>query len=90
MASKQVVAQAGAGGKQTPTGPTAAKPGFIQGIRTFFEEVQTEMKKVSWPTRAELKSLTQLVLWALLFSGIVLGIYDIVFMNVMKLILLLG
>ncbi|MDZ4861258.1 MAG: preprotein translocase subunit SecE [Candidatus Hydrogenedentes bacterium] len=90
MASKQIVAQAGGGGKQPPAGPAAAKPGFIQSIRTFIEEVQIEMKKVSWPTRGELKSLTQLVLWALVVSGVVLGLYDIVFMNLMKLILLLG
>ncbi len=90
MASKSVATAPSGGGKTSPAAPGAQKPGFIQSIRQFFEDVQSEMKKVSWPTRGELKSLTQLVLWALLISGIVLGVFDIVFMNIMKLVLLLG
>ncbi len=50
----------------------------------------SEMKKVSWPSYDELKSLTQLVLWSLLISGIVLGLYDVIFNNIMGLILRLG
>lgn len=76
--------------KQSPTGSATAKPGLIATVREFFDDVVSEMKKVSWPTQAELKSLTQLVLWSLLISGIVLGIYDLIFRNLIALIFLLG
>ncbi|NUM56151.1 MAG: preprotein translocase subunit SecE [Candidatus Hydrogenedentes bacterium] len=90
MATKQVTAPTSGTPKQAPTSPTQAKPGLIATVREFFEDVVSEMKKVSWPTQAELKSLTQLVLWSLLISGIVLGIYDFIFNNLMALILKLG
>ena len=92
MAAKQVAtSNASSGGKQPPAAPpTAKKPGIVESVTTFYEEVMTEMRKVSWPTQLELKSLTQLVLWSLLVAGVVIGLYDIIFLNLMRLILMLG
>jgi preprotein translocase subunit SecE len=90
MATKSATVPPSGSPKQPPTTTAPAKPGIIETVRGFFEDVLTEMRKVSWPTYDELKSLTQLVLWSLLISGIVLGIYDFVFNNLMALILKLG
>ena len=90
MASKSMTASGGTPSKQPPTGTTAAKPGIVDKVREFYEDVMSEMKKVSWPSYDELKSLTQLVLWSLLISGVVLGLYDVIFNNIMGLILRLG
>jgi preprotein translocase subunit SecE len=90
MASKHATAPSVTPPKQPPTTSGPKKPGIIETIREFYEDVMSEMKKVSWPTYDELKSLTQLVLWSLLISGIVLGIYDFIFNNLMRLILSLG
>lgn len=35
---------------------------IVEKIRTFVREVRTEMSKVSWPTREELKDSTMVVL----------------------------
>lgn len=90
MASKLAAPSSGSSAKQPTASPSARKPGIIDTIREFFEDVRSEMKKVSWPSFDELKSLTQLVLWSLLISGIVLGFYDFIFHNLMGLILKLG
>lgn len=65
-----------------------AKPGLIRKVRGFFEEVKTEMDKVTWPTRDDLKVSTQVTL---ILLGVVSGIiyvYDQVFQLVI--IALLG
>ncbi|MBM3288808.1 MAG: preprotein translocase subunit SecE [Candidatus Hydrogenedentes bacterium] len=90
MASKQAIASAGGPTKPAPTAAPSPKPGIVETVRGFFEDVRSEMKKVSWPTYDELKSLTILVLWSLLISGIVLGVFDFIFNNFMGLILRLG
>ena len=91
MASKQVTAPTGGGPKQPTTSAAPAKPGIVDTVREFYEDVRSEMKKVSWPTYDELKGLTQLVLWSLLISGIVIGLYDLFFNKFIALILwLLG
>ena len=45
--------------------PTAAAPGGPRkrtGMRQFFKEVRSELRKVNWPTRRELMSYTVVVL----------------------------
>lgn len=73
------------------SGPeTTAKPGIVERTRSFFEEVRTEMNKVNWPSRDELKGLTQVVLVTLVVLGAIIGVYDIIFLQVMGWILELG
>jgi preprotein translocase subunit SecE len=49
---------------------------IITGFRTFFDEVQVEMKKCSWPTKAELMESTVMVLVASVILGSFVGICD--------------
>jgi preprotein translocase SecE subunit len=48
------------------------------------------MNKVNWPSRDELKGLTQVVLVTLVVLGAIIGVYDIIFLQVMGWILELG
>ncbi|MBW4439395.1 MAG: preprotein translocase subunit SecE [Pleurocapsa minor GSE-CHR-MK-17-07R] len=46
---------------------------LIFNLRDYFEGVRGEIQKISWPTRAEVRRLTIIVLVALVISSIVLG-----------------
>jgi preprotein translocase SecE subunit len=50
------------GGNEPAKGGSVPLPRSQRGIRGFFNEVQRELKKVSWPTRAETNRLTGVVL----------------------------
>lgn len=45
-------------------------------IARFFEEIKGEMKKVTWPTRDELKESTKLVIIATFVVTIFVGVVD--------------
>ena len=49
-----------------------------QKRRKLADEVVTEVKKVVWPGKKELYSMTLLVCVILIFSGLVLGAFDFV------------
>ena len=65
----------------------AAKKSQMRGIRKFYRETIAELKKVSWPTRAEAISLTRVVLIVILAMGAFLGILDYLFTQLFGLIL---
>lgn len=65
--------------KQIASASVAVQPGPIQRTVTFFEEVKSEMAKVSWPTREELKSSTTIVFIVLAIMAVVIGVFDWVF-----------
>jgi preprotein translocase subunit SecE len=51
----------------------------VRRIRTFIDEAWSELKKVSWPTREQVRNLTVLV-FAVSFSvGIYITVLDVVF-----------
>lgn len=54
----------------------AEKTGFVARIREFFHEVKVEMRKVSWPTKDEVRSSTTVVLFMLVLMAIIIGVYD--------------
>ena len=60
------------------------KPNAIQ---SFFRETTGELKKVSWPTWAEARQLTYLVLLVMVVMGIILGITDAVAHGLLNMIL---
>ena len=76
--------------KQAATGTATAEPNMFARLKLFFQDVQVEMSKVAWPSKEELKGLTQVVLVTLLVLAAIVGLYDWVFLNVVKLLLLLG
>ena len=44
----------------------------------FYQEVQDEMRKVTWPDRAQLKDTTIKIIIFVLFMGAVIGIIDLI------------
>ena len=62
----------------TPEVATAGKPigARVEAVRGFFQSVQSEMKKVTWPTRDELIKATRMIVVLSIVLGIVIGIMD--------------
>jgi preprotein translocase subunit SecE len=50
--------------------------GMIEKIKHFFSETRVEMRKVTWPTRDELKESTKIVIAATFVVTIFIGIVD--------------
>ncbi len=50
----------------------------VSRINQFFGDVKLEMRKVSWPGRKEVYGTTIVVLCAVFFFGIYLGLVDMV------------
>ncbi|MDO8500583.1 MAG: preprotein translocase subunit SecE [Gemmatimonadaceae bacterium] len=44
---------------------------------TFYQEVVTEMRKVTWPDREQLKDTTIKIIIFVLFIGAILGVLDV-------------
>ncbi len=51
-------------------------------IRRYFNEVFSELRKVSWPTREQVRTLTVLVFAISLVVGIYIAFWDTVFQGV--------
>jgi preprotein translocase subunit SecE len=47
-------------------------------VKTFFNDVKLELKKVSWPGRKEVYGTTIVVIGAVFFFGVYLGLVDLV------------
>jgi preprotein translocase subunit SecE len=63
--------------RQADTGEE--KTGLITRVKEFYQEVLTEMKKVTWPTQDELKTSTSVVMLLLVVSATVIYFYDVLF-----------
>jgi preprotein translocase subunit SecE len=70
-------------------GATAASwlPRKLTQLRTFFGEVRGELKKVTWPTRAEVYATTIVVILTTVFFGFYLFGLDLALSYLAKLIL---
>ena len=55
--------------------------------RNFFEEVKTELGKVTWPTRKETMATTWVVVVIIFLISLYLGACDVLLAKLMKLIL---
>lgn len=49
---------------------------IIDNVSKFFHEVRLEMTKVTWPTRRELLNSTMVVMIAIVFLAVFIGIED--------------
>jgi preprotein translocase subunit SecE len=49
---------------------------FVERTRNFLHEVVVETKKITWPDREDLKESTTVVIIAVIFLSIILGIVD--------------
>jgi len=54
-------------------------PNFINKSLTYFNDVRSELGKVTWPTREDLKSHTTVVLMFLALLAVVVGTLDLIF-----------
>ena len=48
-------------------------------MQEFFEGVQTEMQKVTWPDREQLRNATAVILVFVVILAIIIGLMDSVF-----------
>ena len=60
---------------------------YITKIFVFFNEVVVELKKSSWPPRAELLQSTLVVILSVVALGIIVGVSDFVLMRLLRSIL---
>ena len=67
--------------KAPPAGKS--KQGPIARGRAFLQEVKVELSKVTWPTRADLKSSTQVVLLMLVIMAVIIWVFDMAFQHSM-------
>jgi len=68
------------GGEIGPPGPTDGNRvvRFFRRIAELNHEIQDEMRKVTWPDRAQLKDTTIKIIIFVLFIGAVIGVIDLV------------
>jgi preprotein translocase subunit SecE len=58
----------------------------VKRLRRYFDEVWSELKKVSWPTREQVRNLTVLVFAISFVVGLYIGVLDRVFVGLLNLI----
>ncbi|MGQ0766779.1 MAG: preprotein translocase subunit SecE [Gemmatimonadota bacterium] len=61
----------------------AARPGLIQRIVTFYNEVMQELGKVTWPDWPQVRQLAIGVIILALFIGAIIGIMDVILQQVL-------
>ena len=89
MSEKEKMNQDGAEEKAKETKPAKAdkekakakadkekKPGVGKRIARFFRELRSELKKVSWPTRADTLKKTGIVIVCVIVFGVIVWIFD--------------
>ena len=59
---------------------------MIERIRRFVEESYSELKKVVWPTREQVRNLTVLVFVISGAVGVYIGIFDFIWTQVLQLL----
>jgi preprotein translocase subunit SecE len=59
---------------------------MIERVKTFLLETRTEIKKVTWPTKQELKDATRVVIIASILLTAFIGVIDQVLSRIVKLI----
>ena len=59
------------------SGPAGWGPRKFQELKTFFSEVRSELKKVTWPSKKEVYATTIVVIVTTLFFGFYLWFIDL-------------
>ena len=58
----------------------------MERFRRFIDEAWSELKKVSWPTREQVRNLTILVLSVSLVVGLYITVFDFIFTEAVRLL----
>jgi preprotein translocase subunit SecE len=69
------------------SGPLGWGPRKVRDLRTFFSEVKSELKKVTWPSKQEVYNTTIVVILTTVFFGFYLYGLDLVMSQVFTRIL---
>ena len=59
---------------------------MLDRVKNYLVETKIEMKKVTWPTRSELKDATRVVILATLVLTVFIGIIDQILSGIIKLV----
>lgn len=60
------------------------KKSAVQRLTGYLHDVRVEFKKVNWPSRSDLSTATLVVLAALLFFSVYLGLLDLIFAKIIE------
>jgi len=61
-------------------------PGIVKATQKFTEDVQVEMRRVTWPGREQVRNATAVILVFVLILALIIGAMDTVFAGVVRLI----
>ena len=61
---------------ETTSEKAEPKVGALQSLTDYVKDVRVEMSKVSWPTRAELRESTMVVIVMVIIMAVFTGIVD--------------
>jgi preprotein translocase subunit SecE len=64
------------------TTEVVTRPNFPRRLATFYQDVVAEMKKVTWPDRAQVRQLSIGVIVLSLFIGAVIALMDLIFQGI--------
>ena len=56
----------------------------MERIRRFIDEAWSELKKVSWPTRDQVRNLTVLVFIVSIAVGLYITVFDVIFFQAVQ------
>ena len=56
----------------------------MERIRRFIDEAWSELKKVSWPTREQVRNLTVLVFVVSIAVGLYITVFDVIFFQAVQ------
>ena len=59
---------------------------MIEKLKTFLTDTKNELKKVTWPTKEELKESTRVVIVASFLLTVFIGVIDQILSRIVKLI----
>jgi preprotein translocase subunit SecE len=59
---------------------------FIARVKLFLSETRTELKKVTWPTREELKESTKVVIISTFIVTVFVGVVDQILSRIIRLV----
>jgi len=59
---------------------------MMERIKIFLTETRTELKKVTWPTREELKESTRVVIVSTIIVTVFIGVVDQILSRIIKLV----
>ena len=57
---------------------------MFKHVKVFLLDVQKELKKVSWPTKSEIKESTLIVIIAVGISAVFIGVVDFFLGNILS------